>query len=175
MTKKYLIILAVVAGLGLVAYTYMGGFTNVKVTQTTSTQLFIAGKYYEGKTDAEALGQVYQEVGKAVEQKQLTGDFAGIYYNNPSRDTKTIKAFIGVAVQDTTSLPAGFSVRVVPAGRPVLRGELDASITIAPKRIYGALFDYEEEHNLKLKEFYVERFPEDQPATIEVEIAQPQK
>ncbi|WP_207433798.1 GyrI-like domain-containing protein [Sabulibacter ruber] len=171
-TKKYLIGLAVIVGLGLVVYTYMGGFAEVKVSQATSSQLLIAGKYYEGETDAEALGQIYQEVGKAVEEKKLTGDFAGIYYNNPSREAKTVKAFIGVAVKDTTTLPQGFSVRVVPAGRPVLRGELEASINIAPRRIYSALFDYEKENKIKLKEFYVERFPQDAPAVIEAELAQ---
>ncbi|AKQ46991.1 hypothetical protein TH63_17245 [Rufibacter radiotolerans] len=171
MKKKYLTYLAIVAGLVLVFYTYMGGFAEVNVTKGVSSQVLMAGKYYEGNTEADELGKIYQQVGKAVEDKQLVGDLAGIYYNNPGKDSKTIKAFIGVAVQDTTSLPVGFTVRVVPAGQPVLKGELDASITIAPKRIYSALFDYAEEHNLTLQEFYVERFPEGKPAVIEVALA----
>ncbi|RNI26889.1 GyrI-like domain-containing protein [Rufibacter latericius] len=172
MRKKLLIFLAIVAILVLVGYTYLGGFAEVKVSQTVSTPVFIAGKYYAGSIESEALGQIYQQAGKAVDQKQLTGDFAGIYYNNPSKDSKTIKAFIGVAIQDTTAaLPAGFTVRVVPAGRPVLRGELEANIMLAPKRIYGELFDYAEEQNLALQEFYVERFPQGKPAVIEVGLA----
>ncbi|MBC3539595.1 GyrI-like domain-containing protein [Rufibacter sediminis] len=172
MRNKFLIFLAIVVGVGLVIYTFLGGFAEVRVSQTVSTPLFIAGQYYEGNTNSDALGQIYQQTGKAVEQKQLTGDFAGIYYNNPGKDSKTIKAFIGVAVQDTTgALPAGFTIRVVPAGRKVLRGEVDANIIIAPKRIYGELFDYAKEQNLTLREFYVERFPEGKPAVIEVELA----
>jgi predicted transcriptional regulator YdeE len=171
MNKKFLIFLAIIAGVALVLYTYMGGFAEVKVTQAVSSPVVIAGKYYEGSTESEQLGQIYQQVGKAVEQKQLTGDFAGIYFNNPSKESKTVKAFIGVAVQDSTAaLPAGFTVRTVPAGRPVLRGELDANITIAPKRIYGALFNYAKENKLALQEFYVERFPEGKPAVIEVSL-----
>ncbi|WP_181304891.1 effector binding domain-containing protein [Rufibacter sp. XAAS-G3-1] len=170
--RKFLIYLAVIVGVALVAYTYMGGFAEVKVSQAMSSPAVIAGKYYEGSTDSEELGQIYQEVGKAVEQKQLTGDFAGIYYNNPNQESKTVKAFIGVAVQDSSvALPTGFTVRAVPAGRPVLKGELDANITIAPKRIYGALFEYAEENKLALQEFYVERFPEGKPAVIEVALA----
>ncbi|RNI32220.1 AraC family transcriptional regulator [Rufibacter immobilis] len=172
MKKKFLIYLAIVVGLVLVFYTYMGGFTEVKISEAVSSQVVIAGKYFEGDPSSDALGDIYQQVGKAVEQKQIVGDFAGIYYNNPGKNSKTIKAFVGVAVQDTTALPAGFTVRVVPAGRPVLRGELDANITLAPKRIYSALFDHAEEHKLNLKEFYVERFPEGKPAVIEVELNQ---
>ncbi|GGK73890.1 GyrI-like domain-containing protein [Rufibacter glacialis] len=169
MQKKFLIYMAIVIGLVLVFYTYMGGFAEVKITKATSTSLFVAGKYFEGSTEAEELGQIYQQAGEAVEQKQLTGDFAGIFYNNPSRDSKTVKAFIGVAIQDTSvALPAGFTVRVVPGGQPVLKGELDANITIAPRRIYSALFDYAKEQNLTLQEFYVERFPEGKPAVVEV-------
>ncbi|ALI98908.1 hypothetical protein DC20_07860 [Rufibacter tibetensis] len=161
--------MAVVVGLVLVFYTYMGGFAEVKVSQAVSTPLFVAGKYFEGSTEAEELGQIYQQAGKAVEQKQLTGDFAGIFYNNPSKDNKTVKAFIGVAIQDTTvALPTGFTIRAVPAGQPVLKGELEANILIAPRRIYSTLFDYAEENNLTLREFYVERFPEDKPAVVEV-------
>jgi effector-binding domain-containing protein len=172
MKKKYWMYLAVVAGLVLVFYTYIGGFTNVTVMQTQSTPLIVAGKPFEGNTDSEELGQIYEQVGKSVEQKQLAGDFAGIFYNNPSPDTKTVKAFIGVAIQDSTvALPAGFSVRVVPGGRPVLRGELDATIAIAPRRIYAALFDYAKENTLTLQEFYVERFPQGKPAVIEVAVA----
>ncbi|WP_210462741.1 GyrI-like domain-containing protein [Rufibacter roseolus] len=173
MGKKFLIVLAVIIGLGLVVYTYMGGFAEVKVSRTTSSAVIVAGRYYEGSTDSEELGQIYQQVGKAVEQKQLSGDFAGIYYNNPGKESKTLKAFIGVAVKDSSAaLPSGFTYRVVPAGRQILRGEVDANITIAPRRIYSNLFDYAEEQKLTLQEFYVERFPEGKPAVIEVALAQ---
>lgn len=173
MSKKFFIYMAVVIGILLVLYTYLGGFAQVKVSQVTSSQLFIAGKYFEGKTDAEGLGALYQRVGQAVEKKELAGDLAGIYYNNPEENSKTIKAFIGVSIQDTTvNLPAGFEVRVMPAGKPMLQGELEASMMIAPKRIYTALFDYAKEHGLKLQEFYVERFPEGKPAIIQVALQQ---
>ncbi|MGV3541123.1 MAG: GyrI-like domain-containing protein [Rufibacter sp.] len=167
MTKKFLIYMAVVFGLILIGYTYLGGFAEVKVTKVASPQLFIAGQYFEGKTDAEALGQLYQRVGQAVEKKELVGDLAGIYYNNPSKESKTVKAFIGVSMADTTvALPQGFEVRVVPAGKAMLQGELEASMLLAPRRIYSALFDYAEENKLKMQEFYVERFPEGKPAVI---------
>ncbi|WP_153042561.1 effector binding domain-containing protein [Rufibacter ruber] len=171
MTKKFLIYMVVVIAVAVGVYAYVGGFSAVAVTQTQTSQLFIAGKYFEGRTDAKELGELYQQVGQIVEKKQLAGDLAGIYYNNPSKETKTIKAFVGVAVTDTAvALPAGFAVRVVPAGVPVLQGELEASLMVATKKIYTALFDYAEEHQLTLEEFYVERYPNGKPAVIQARL-----
>lgn len=173
MNKRFLIYMAVVAAIAIGIYAYVGGFAQVKVAQTTSKQLFIAGRYFEGPTDAEELGSLYQQVGQLVEKKQLVGELAGIYYNNPKKETKTVKAFIGIAIPDTTvTLPTGFQVRVVPAGEPILEGQVAASLMVAPKKLYNALFDYAEEHHLKLREFYVERYPSQDSGIVQVGLQQ---
>lgn len=163
----------VVAAIAVGIYAYVGGFAKVDITQTTTSDMIMAGRYFEGNPDSEEMGDVYRSVGQAVEQKKLTGDLGGIFYNNPTKESKTVKAFIGVIVADSTAaLPAGFELRRVPAGAPVLQGTLDASMMIAPKNLYSALFDYAEENNIKLQEFYIERFPENKPAVIQIKLQQ---
>ncbi|WP_192822468.1 GyrI-like domain-containing protein [Rufibacter sp. LB8] len=169
MNKKFFIYMAVVLAITLGIYAYVGGFSSVDITKATSEQTFVVGRYYQGNPESKELGERFTEVGQLVEKKQLTGDFAGIYYNKPTKETKLLKAFIGVAVADSTvAVPQGFELRVVPAGQPVLLGKSEASVMLAPKLIYEALFDYAEEHKLALQEFYVERFPEGKPAQIQV-------
>ncbi len=171
MSKKFLIYLAVVAAIAVGVYAYVGGFAQVTVTQTVTQQTFMAGKYFEGNPDSETLGNIYLEVGKALEEKKLSGDLGGIFYSAPTENNKIVKAFVGVVVADSSAtLPAGFELRTVAAGAPVLQGSLDASMMIAPKKIYSALFDHAEDNNLILEEFYLERFPEGQPAVIQIKL-----
>ena len=175
MSKKFLIYMAVVAAVAVAVYAYVGGFAQVAVSQTVTQQTFMAGKYFEGNPDSDALGDLYLEVGQAVERKQLTGALGGIFYSAPTENNKTVKAFIGVAVADSSvTLPAGFELRTVPAGEPVLQGTLDASMMVAHKKIYAALFDYAEENKVGLQEFYLERFPENGPAVIQIKVQQQQ-
>ena len=169
MNKRFLIYMLLVVALMVAVYAYVGGFKQVDIAKTTSTQVFIAGKLYEGKADAEELGALFQEVGQLVEQKKLVGEPAGIYYNNPEKQSQTLRAFIGVAIADTTvALPAGYKVRVVKAGQPVLQGTLYASQMIAPKKIYEALFDYAKDNKIKLKDYFVERYPSKESAIIQI-------
>ncbi|MFC6996659.1 hypothetical protein [Rufibacter roseus] len=171
MNKKFLIYMVIVAAVAVGIYAYVGGFTEVKITQTATSEIVMAGKPFEGDPESEKLGDIYLEVGKAVEQKQLPGDLGGIFYNNPTKETKKVKAFIGVIVPDSSvTLPAGFELRRVAAGEPVLQGTIDASMMIAPKKLYSALFDYSEEHDVKLQEFYIERYPENKPSVIQIKI-----
>ncbi|QHL88250.1 hypothetical protein GU926_12740 [Nibribacter ruber] len=169
MNKRFLIYMLLVIAAMIGIYAYVGGFKQVDITKTTSSQIFIAGKLYEGKPDAEELGDLFQEVGQMVEQKKIVGEPAGIYYNNPEKKSNTLRAFIGVAIADTTvALPKGYKVRIVKAGQPVLQGTLDASQMIAPKKIYEALFAYAEDHKIKLKNYFVERYPDRESAVIQV-------
>jgi hypothetical protein len=169
MNKKFFIYMAVVLALAVGVYAYVGGFSSVAISKTTSEQIFVVGRYYQGNPEAKELSERFTEVGQLVEKKQLTGDFAGIYFNQPTKETKLLKAFIGVAVADSTvAVPPGFELRVVPAGKPVLEGTSEASMMLAPKKIYEALFAYAAENNIGLQELYVERFPEGKPAQIQV-------
>ncbi|AMM50963.1 hypothetical protein TH61_06905 [Rufibacter sp. DG15C] len=169
MNKRFVIYMLIVVAVMVAVYAYVGGFKQVEITKTTSRQVFIAGKLYEGKADAEELGVLFQEVGKLVEQKKLVGEPAGIYYNNPEKQSQVLRAFIGVAIADTTvTLPAGYKIREVKAGQPILQGTLDASQMIAPKKIYESLFDYAEDNKIKLKNYFVERYPTKDSAVIQI-------
>ena len=48
--------------------------------------------------------------------------------------------------------------------------EVNANVSISPKKMYEAVFDYAAEENLKLEDFYVEWFPEDKKGEVEVPV-----
>ncbi|WP_187262824.1 GyrI-like domain-containing protein [Pontibacter beigongshangensis] len=171
MNKRFLAIMLLLIALGAIFYGWLGGFSGTTVTSASSEQLLVAGKPFRGHTKDEALGNTFRQVAQVLDQKELAGVPANIYYNNPDEANDTISAFIGVLVPDTTQqLPAGFELRTVPADRKVLRAEVNAHYMLAPNKLYQALFDHAEKHNLKLEPFYVEWFPEDKKGVVEVPV-----
>ncbi|MFD1186620.1 GyrI-like domain-containing protein [Pontibacter rugosus] len=171
--KKLLYVMAGFAILLLVFYTYIGGFTTPAVTVATSKPMYVAGQPFEGSVEDEAMGKAFQRAAQLLEQNELQGTLANIYYNDPDKSGDSIRAFIGVIIPDSTAkLPEGYTLRAVPGGRKVVHAEVNASVAMAPGKLYAAVFDYAKEQNLKLEEFYVEWFPADDQGVLEVPVKQ---
>ena len=171
MNKKFLIILAILVSCVVAFYAYLGGFSKPKIAVVTSEPQYVAGKYYAGPTDDKTLGEIFKTVGQAVEDKTLAGTLTNIYYNNPEEQGDTIKAFIGVAVKDTaTQLPAGYELRKVPGNKKVLQIIAKTHFLLAPNKIYPALFEHIKEHNLQVTPPYLEQFPQNDFALLQVDV-----
>ena len=171
MNRKFLLVMAVLIGAGFGIYAYLGGFKNPTITVTSSEALLIAGQAYEGTVKDDAFGNAFQRAAQAVANKELDGVLGNVYYNNPESKSDTIKAFVGVVIQDSTiNLPEGFTLLHVPGGRKVLRSEIEAHYMVAPGKLYEALFDYAKEQKLQLENFYVEWFPSDRKGIVEVPV-----
>lgn len=171
--KKLLYVMAGFAILLLVFYTYIGGFTAPDVTLTTSKPMYVAGQPFEGSVEDEAMGNLFQRASQVLEQGELEGMLGNIYYNDPDKSGDSIHAFIGVVIPDSTAnLPQGYTLRTVPGGRQVVHAEVNASVAMSPRKLYAAVFDYAKEEKLKLEEFYVEWFPEEDQGVLEVPVKQ---
>ncbi|SFG64650.1 GyrI-like domain-containing protein [Pontibacter chinhatensis] len=171
MNKKVFYIVAGIATVVLVFYTYLGGFTAADTSLATSQTMYVAGQSFEGAVEDKALGQAFQRVSQVLQEKKLEGHPGNIYYNDPDRSGDSLRAFIGIIIPDSTvKLPEGYTLRTVPGGRKVVRAEATANIALLPKKLYGAVFDYAKEEKLKLEEFYVEWFPEDDKGVLEVPV-----
>ena len=141
-------------------YVYLGGTQAPKVTlETTAAPLYLAGQPFHGKVTGEAFGNLFRQAKDA--QAGLRGDLANLYLNDPETAHDTIRAFIGLALADTTqALPAGFRYRVVPAGQRVLAARLTGvSYLLAPNKLYPAAFEAVKKQRLTPRgDFYLERF-----------------
>ena len=91
----------------------------------------------------------------------MRGDLANLYLNDPESAHDTIRAFIGLAVADTTQpLPTGFRYRLVPAGQRVIAARLiGVSYLLSPNKLYPAALEAVKAQKLTLRgDFYLERF-----------------
>jgi len=163
--------MAVLTALALGFYGYLGGFDSPDISINTSEPVTMVGKYYAGRVEDKQFDQLFQEIGKDLEAKKLTGTLANIYYNNPEDQNDSIKAFIGVAVKTSpTPLPDGYELRQLPGGKRVVRVTSRAHYLLAPNKLYPALFDYLKDEKLKVKEQYLEMFPQKEAAAVEAEL-----
>lgn len=171
MNKKFLLVMVVLSIIVGAFYAYLGGFSNAKVTEVSSEQLYVAGRAFKGSVTDNLINDSFRRAAEVLDKKELEGMLGNIYYNNPEGRADSVNAFIGVIIPDSAvQLPADYELRVVPAGRRALRGEVNAHYMLAPNKLYEAIFDYAKEKNLELETFYVEWFPEDHRGIVEVPI-----
>jgi len=162
--------MAVLTALAFGFYGYLGGFSSPDISITTSTPQIIVGKAYSGPVEDARFDKLFREMAQAVETKTLVGTLANIYYNNPEEQNDSIKAFVGIAVNGTTPVPAGFEQRLLPGGKQVIRVTSDAHYLLAPNKLYPALFDYLKAKKLQTKKQYLEKFPQQGAALVEAEL-----
>ena len=141
-------------------YVYLGGTREPVVTvETTAAPLYLAGQPFHGLVRGDEFGQLFRRAKDA--QSSLHGDLANLYLNDPETAHDTIRAFIGLALADTSRpLPAGFRYRVVPAGQRVVAARLaGVSYLLSPNKLYPAAFEVIKKQQFKpLGNFYLERF-----------------
>jgi hypothetical protein len=149
--------------IGLSIYAYLGGLRTPTVAlETTAVPVLLAGQPYAGKVSAPRFGELFRE----ASDMQANGRFgpartlANLYYNDPEKAHDSIRAFVGLAVTDTsTALPAGWRYRMVPAGRRTMHARLaGASFMLAPGKLYAAAEEQIKAKKLTKQPPYLEQF-----------------
>jgi len=143
------------------AYVYLGGLKQPAVAlETPAAPLYLAGQPFRGLATDSKFGPLFRRAKEAQDDRRLTGVLANLYLNNPDSATDTIRAFIGLAVADTSqALPAGFRYYVVPAGQRVVAARLQGvSYLLAPGVLYPAALEVVKKQSLQQRSFFLERF-----------------
>ncbi len=156
-----IVIFVTLAAAGI--YVYLGGMREPLVTlETTTAPVLLAGQPYHGLVASEAFGKLFQQAKAVQDGQQLPGsaELANLYFNDPETAHDSVRAFIGLAVADTTHpLPTGFLYRVVPAGQRIVAARLrGVSYLLAPDKLYPAAFDLIKQRKLSRRPFYLEQF-----------------
>ena len=144
-------------------YAYLGGMREPTVTvETTAAPLLLAGQPYHGLVASDKFGDLFRQAKAMQDGRQLPAAtaLANLYFNDPETAHDSVRAFIGLAVADTTHpLPTGFWYRVVPAGQRIVAARLQGvSYLLAPNKLYPAAFETVKQQKLTRRPFYLEQF-----------------
>ncbi len=151
----------VFTAIGLSIYAYLGGLHTPSVSiETTASPVLLAGQPFHGKVQDQRFGELFREAKNRYDAQPTARSLANLYYNNPESAHDSIRAFIGLAVPDTTaSLPPGWRYRVVPAGQRVVASRVrDVSFLLAPGKLYAAAQQSIKDLKLTGQPFYLEQF-----------------
>jgi|SRR6476661_44593 len=159
---RYVFLFSLLLALGLLGfYAYLGGFKQPTVgLETQQAPLYLAGQPFTGLASSEKFGALFRQAKDAQDQGRIKGDLANLYLNNPGSAHDTVRAFVGLAVADTSqALPAGFRYRAVPAGQRVVAARLrNVSYLLAPGALYPAALEAVTKQKLQPRSFFLERF-----------------
>jgi hypothetical protein len=166
-----IVLLLTLVGLG--TYAWLGGFRAATTTLNANTpQLLLAGQYFRGPAQAEEFGPLFRQAKEVQDAGRLRGDLANLYFDNPEKARDTIRAFVGLAVADSSQpLPTGWRYRVLPAGRRVVAARISGvGYMLAPGKLYPAIQEFLKEEKLTQKGFYFERFAPSEEAEVWAEV-----
>ena len=169
MLKKVIIGIGITLTLIITITLYrFGFFSEVTITEITSPEKIVLGKYFEGDPKSGTFRDIFQEVGKMTESGAIPGKVCGIYLNNPEENEGQIKAIIGILVLDSTiTSPDGYTYHVIPE-REVIRAYLNADFRVATFKNYTAIFDYSKEKNIDITNQFFEWFDSKEEVYVEV-------
>ena len=161
----------VFTAIGIGIYAYLGGLRTPTVAlETTAAPMLLAGQPYVGKVQDQRFGELFREAKTMQENGRLgaTRPLANLYYNDPETAHDTIRAFLGLAVADTTAaLPAGWRYRALPAGRRTMHARLaGVSYMLSPGKLYAAAEQAIKAQKLTKQPLYLEQFGADESSEL---------
>lgn len=167
MSRWFFIIGAALVAVFAGVYVWLGGLKEPQVELlTTDKPVFMAGRPFKGVPNA-AFGKLTAEAAELQRRGTVKGALGNIFYNDVEKKGQPVEAFVGIVVADTAQpLPVGYRYRTFAAGQRVLRVRTDAHFMLAPGKLYSALKDEAGKRKLKLRNVFVEQFPENAPAEL---------
>lgn len=149
--------------IGLSIYAYLGGLRTPTVAlETTAAPVLLAGQPFHGKVQDQRFGELFREAStmQANGRLGIGRTLANLYYNDPETAHDSIKAFVGLAVADTTAaLPAGWRYRALPTGQRTMHARLQGvSFMLAPGKLYAAAEQQIKAQKLMKQPPYLEQF-----------------
>jgi len=132
MKKIFLIALAVLVVGGLGAYVYMGGLNSVEVTLVDVEGYNVAGKLFQGKSDAKEIKDYFFEAKELIQSQELPGILTIVHYNDTTLAKGETKLFIGVmlATEDFT-LPEDYQLLSIQS-KKAIRARIEAHNWVIP-------------------------------------------
>lgn len=149
--RRILLTISFVILVGMLGFVgYLGYFNDPEMKVTTSPSYSMIGKYYFGGLEEKSLGKLFQDADSLILKEGIQGKTAIILDKNPMKAKDTLKAFVGVLLNDSTSeLPSGYKFRNVPS-RKVLHTEITGSFLTLPINVYEKVTKYAKENALHI-------------------------
>lgn len=174
MIRRIVIVVAIIAGIAFIGYTYLGGFDEVKITQAPFPGYTMAGFPYKGKATDKAFQKLFETVRNDHAAGKVQGTLAAVYYHTPEEEKGQVDAFIGVIVKDSlASLPDKYTFKEVK-GTAAVQAIITShpAVAPAPHTLKERLRNYAWENKLPLQGLVIEKYLDLRHIEVEMPLKQ---
>lgn len=169
--KKFLLVALVIFSIGLIIFYSLGGFNPIQISETKAPAPYLVGQRFEGRYTDQRLSEQFFEAKSWKDKEGLDGTLAVIYYNDPEKAKGQSYNFTGLALADTSQVPAGYEVIPYPAER-LLQARIEANSLVfpRPKTVQKELQNYADANSLTLDTLSIELYYSDRELVVQVPI-----
>jgi hypothetical protein len=170
MKRSYLyLLLAVFMVLVLIIYNQLGGFKEVVFTRVEPFEYRITGKEFNGKITEKEWENLFYEMKDYLDNDMLHGDLVIVWYQQPDKETKTGKAFVGIDMKEDVEIPDSLVFRKISC-KGILRAELIGNILVLPKpeKVIGDLQDFALKEGVISGELVIDRYTVNEDVYTEI-------
>jgi effector-binding domain-containing protein len=159
--SKYLGVTAfVIVVLGIILYSYFGGFKSPEINVSNIENTSFWGKQFSGTIHDKGYGELFEEM-EAIAEK-TNEPLCAIYFTDPDKNSGKVDVFIGFK-KETDNYN-----KIEIKGGNTIKAVLNASYMIIPFKIYPKITEFAKANNLKTTETAIETYVSDKELVIEV-------
>lgn len=135
------------------AYYWLGGFNPLQVELVPVDQIYLVGRYFEGRQQSDTIRRYFNEMKEYVQGDTYPGQLVIIYDQEPRGPSGQVKVFVGVRMQKPLKEAAGgLQLRTLEASRAIRISKASHSVVMPnPEDLNKLIADYAREQHLKLR------------------------
>ena len=151
----------------LFGYYKLGGFNPVKVELINTDDYHLLGRHFEGNYQSDTVRLYYNQMRDYVQKGTINGFPAIIYDQEPQGARRRAKSFIGVLLDEPTSIE-GLENREINASQAIrVSKEAHISVMPNPDKIERLITSFATENQLTIGPFNIEIFHTENRLVIE--------
>ncbi|MBX2842726.1 MAG: hypothetical protein KTR26_13225 [Flammeovirgaceae bacterium] len=156
--NSFFILLLVIIGFSVVAYSFLGGFKKITIAEVENFSIKVIGKEVRGSTQGVDLNKQMYDIRKKLDEDKIEGVFTAIFEGNPD-ELDTITAFVGVVPKVTGHLPEGFSTKNIEAKKGII-GIMNSHVWVAPNpvEVNSQLMGFAKTKTLSSQDLIIEQY-----------------
>lgn len=167
--RRTIIWVAVFFTICLVTYAYLGGLREVKISVISEDVYHMVGNRFTGQIESDTLKDMFLSAKKRIEDKQVDGTLAILYFKDAERGRDSIECFTGILLgMKPEKVPAGMEYKAFNSNGAVkARFDGHRLVTPNPAEIKEKVDRYAQKNNLKLQQIFVEKYFSDNAIEID--------
>ena len=167
--RRTIVWVAVFFTICLIIYAFLGGLKEVKLSVISEVVYHMVGNEFNGQIESDSLKAMFMGAKKLVEDREVEGTLAILYFKDAEHGNDTIECFTGILLRTKPEkIPSGMQYKAFNSNGAVkARFDGHRLVTPNPAEIKEKVDRYARQKNLRLQPIFVEKYFSDNAIEID--------